>query len=256
MDYIFGLVLKAVAIATLLISYDIACQWFINLFKRMTENWPDELKEEKNINIISAIPKLHIAMHERGAHEAYNFNYIPGVGLTDGECPERIWAPHNILGNATKTQGPGSRQDTLDDHFGAWNWAKYTSMGTTLLRRYRNAVADRNLQRKGFEDLTASLELTDPGVVKKWEIMCMEWECDEGWPKTKKNPYHSGNNSEFLVWLSEAFLIAIPSAISEAQVKKDLSKVEEEYLNNGGVFPHETTGSKFIGIALDIEETQ
>lgn len=200
MDYIFGLVLRTLTVTLVLISYDIACQWFTNLFKRMTEAWPMELRRNNNIKIQSAILKLHIVMHEKASHHAYNFNYICGVGLTDGECPERIWSPHNILGNATKTQGPGSRQDTLDNHFNAWNWFKYTSLGSTLVRRYKNAIGERNIQRVGFDDLSAML---DQEVVKKWEKICRDWDRDDAVPKTKKNPYHSEDNCM-------SFLISFP----------------------------------------------
>jgi hypothetical protein len=62
-------------------------------------------------------------------HEEFSCNYGPGLGLTDCEGPEQIWAGHNALGNAMKMQGPGSRQDVLDDHFGFWNWQKYITMG-------------------------------------------------------------------------------------------------------------------------------
>jgi hypothetical protein len=30
---------------------------------------------------------------------------------------------------STREMGPGSRRDTLDDHFGDRNWAKITQMG-------------------------------------------------------------------------------------------------------------------------------
>ena len=66
-------------------------------------------------------------------HEQFSFNLCEGVGHTDGECPERIWAPHNPLGNSTKTMGPGSRHDVLDDHFSFWNYEKYIGMGTFFL---------------------------------------------------------------------------------------------------------------------------
>jgi len=91
--------------------------------------WPDEIKPKAGIEIRPAIPKLHEPAHEHVGHEQYSFNYAVGVGKTDGECPERIWAAHNALGNSMKTQGPGSRHDVLDDHFGFWNWEKYISMG-------------------------------------------------------------------------------------------------------------------------------
>ncbi|PPQ89278.1 hypothetical protein CVT25_001361 [Psilocybe cyanescens] len=133
MDYIFGMILQAIAISMVLISYDICCQWFINLFKRIENDWPPEIKPPANVHLAPAIPKLHKPMHTQDNHHVYSLNFIPGVGLSDCECPERVWAPHNPLANAIKTQGPSSRQDTLDDHFGFWNWLKYVNLGATLL---------------------------------------------------------------------------------------------------------------------------
>ena len=84
----------------------------------------------------------------------------------DGEGCKRIWAENNALGNATKTQGPGSRQDVIDDHLGFWNWLKYCGMGKnfflnrlihyliyftgkTLMRKYKTAIRQRNVQVEG-----------------------------------------------------------------------------------------------------------
>lgn len=202
MDYVFGMVLRAIAVSLVLISYDIVCQWFVNLFKRMAQDWPEEIRPQDQKTLIPAIPKLHEPMHRKTGHEAFSFNFIPGVGETDGECPERLWSPHNALGNSTKTQGPGSRQDILDDHFGFWNWQKYISIGTSLLRRYKAAVALRNLQNEGHRGLTATLHAD---VVAEWEKMCVEWE-EEIYPKKKKNPYHTEGASEFFFLFSEEFV--------------------------------------------------
>ncbi|KAF8995521.1 hypothetical protein BDZ89DRAFT_920324, partial [Hymenopellis radicata] len=54
----------------------------------------------------------------------YSFNTTPKVGRTDGEAPERGWAASNGAAASTKEMGPGSRLDTLDDHFGDQNWRK------------------------------------------------------------------------------------------------------------------------------------
>lgn len=130
MDYSFGSVLRFVAALTIIASYDIACQWFINLGSRIFNFWPEEIKPSSSVNLIPLIPKLHEASHKKtNAHEQYSYNLCPGVGYTDGECPERIWAGHNAIANSTKTMGPGSRHDILDDHFGFWNYEKYISMG-------------------------------------------------------------------------------------------------------------------------------
>jgi hypothetical protein len=133
-------------------------------------------------------------MHEAANHQVYSLNFIPGVGQSDLECPERVWAGHNAIGNSTKTQGPGSRHDVLDDHFSFWNWQKYIGLGMTLMRKYRAAVADRNLQAEGHRGLTVAM---DPTTVARWEAMCIAWEQDD-FPKRKPNPYHTDGMGELL----------------------------------------------------------
>ncbi|KAF8156253.1 hypothetical protein BJ912DRAFT_1070632 [Pholiota molesta] len=168
MDYIFGSTLQFVAIHLVLISYDIMCQWFINLSKRINEDWPEHIKPRHNVTFIPAIPKLHEPMHKAVGHEVFSLNFIKGSGHSDCECVERVWASHNALANSTKTQGPGSRQDVLDDHFGFWNWEKYTAMGLRSCEGTRLPSAS--------------------DLVTSWEKICTEWDEDK-FPKTKKNPY-------------------------------------------------------------------
>ncbi|PPR01605.1 hypothetical protein CVT26_013324 [Gymnopilus dilepis] len=236
MDYIFGSVLQLIFVLLVLVSYDVACQWFVNLDARMQRDWPSELKVDRPMQLIPAIPKLHYSMHEAAGHEVYSLNFLPGAGMSDCECPERVWAPHNALGNSTKTQAPGSRHDVLDDHFGFWNWSKYTGMGSTLLRRYKAAIAERNIQTEGHRGFTQVLRNS---VVQCWEAMCLEWEEDRSFPKVKKNPYHISDEH-----------------ISEAQVKKQLAAEEEQRLKAGGVSLNSTSPSSFIAIGLEIEESQ
>jgi len=190
MDYIFASAIQKTTLLFILVSYDIACQWFVNLFTR-AEHWPSDLHLSSSTTFIPAIPKLHEPMHKSLNHQVYSLNFIHGVGLSDLECPERVWAGHNAIGNSTKSQGPGSRHDVLDDHFSFWNWQKYTSMGSTLMRKYRNALAERNIQAEAHRGLTASLSLE---LVAKWEAACVDWESD-GFPRMKKNPYQSNNTS-------------------------------------------------------------
>lgn len=130
MDYTFGSALMPfILIPLILISYDICCQWFINLRKCITEHWPAEITPPTDTEFIPAIPKMHEPAHRKAHHQMYSLNYIPGVSQSDLEVPERIWSPHNVLGNSTKTQGPGLRHDVLDDHFNFWNYSKYIALG-------------------------------------------------------------------------------------------------------------------------------
>jgi len=130
MDYSCGSAMRFVAVLLIIISYDIACQWFIHLYQRIKEHWPEHIQPKNGVSLNPLIPKLHEPGHKKTKnHEQFSFNLFKGVGHTDGECPERIWAGNNALGNATKTMGPGSRHDVLDDHFSFWNYSKYISMG-------------------------------------------------------------------------------------------------------------------------------
>jgi hypothetical protein len=53
----------------------------------------------------------------------------PGAGLGDGEAPERGWGELNPLATSTREMGPGTRRDTLDFHFGDYNWRKVVRLG-------------------------------------------------------------------------------------------------------------------------------
>lgn len=203
MDYIFGASLHAfgIILPIILISYDIACQWFTNLQSRMNTHWPSNIRFPPSTAFIPAIPKLHEPTHQALNHQVYSCNFIPGVGNSDFEGCERIWSAHNALGNSTKTQGPGSRHDTLDDHFGAWNWWKYIGTGKTLFRKLRAAVANRNIQVEAHRGLTEGL---DPGTVASWEAVCVAWE-KSGFPRKGPNPYQADVASRLSSFISRFF---------------------------------------------------
>src|SRR6188768_2347363 len=76
MDYVFGSSIQQFLVPIILISYDIACQWFINLFKRIDTHWPEEIKPRPGTKLIPAIPKLHEPMHQTANHQVYSLNYI------------------------------------------------------------------------------------------------------------------------------------------------------------------------------------
>lgn len=129
MDYLFFSGLLGTTLLMLNISYDICCQWSINLWARMSafpEGWRIDTTGVKWTYLV---PKFHLPAHVDKCQTAYSFNYTRGVGRTDGEAPERGWADINAAASSTKEMGPGSRRDTLDDHFGDWNHKKIVAMG-------------------------------------------------------------------------------------------------------------------------------
>ncbi|KAF9472049.1 hypothetical protein BDN70DRAFT_819206, partial [Pholiota conissans] len=195
MDYIFASAARLLDAVAITVSYDIACQWFKNLHKRM-KSWPSDLRIAPEIETRPLIPKFHEPAHHEKDHEQFSFNLAIGAGQSDGEVPERVWAGHNGLGGSTKTHGPGSRQDILDDHFGFWNWQKYANMGKFLILFVE--------AHRGFT------EFLPPSMVAEWEEMCTVWDADK-YPKAVPNPFSIGGKR-----------------ISEANVKEQLAKEEQE----------------------------
>jgi bacterioferritin-associated ferredoxin len=84
------------------LSYDINCQFSINLWKRF-ESLPDDLKDTPTppCDWTHCIPKMHILGHIRLCQIIYSLNYIFGCGRTCGECIERMWALMNGIALST-----------------------------------------------------------------------------------------------------------------------------------------------------------
>jgi hypothetical protein len=130
MDFLFLRSLHQTALVTIVVSYDIACQWSVNLRERMN-SYPHWLQHTLDgmLSVVFLVPKFHLAAHIASCQIEYSFNLTRWVGRTDGEAPERGWSHFNNVATQTKEMGPGSRRDTLDDHFSDWNWKKTLRLG-------------------------------------------------------------------------------------------------------------------------------
>ncbi|KAG6839259.1 hypothetical protein C0991_004359, partial [Blastosporella zonata] len=74
---------------------------------------------------------------------------------------------------STKEMGPGSRRDTLDDHFVDYNWRKIMVLPSTLYRKADVPVAQREEHVTGF--LAFNDTLPDADVIA-WTGMVCAWE--------------------------------------------------------------------------------
>lgn len=110
-------------------SYDIMCQWSLNLQNRL-KDFPLESAKHLDSKIVARlVPKFHLAAHQESCRANFSLNYEPGVGRSDMEGPERTWFGLQG-GGSTKDQGPGYWSDAMDDKFGHWNWSKLVRLGT------------------------------------------------------------------------------------------------------------------------------
>lgn len=129
MDYIFLSAVLGVTLLYITVSYDIACQWKVNLASRM-EKMPEHIRRTPgDFTMQFGVPVWHAAAHESSCQAENSLGYQTGVGRADGEGIERTWARLNSRAPATKEMGPGARHDFLDDAIGRHNWEKNIGFG-------------------------------------------------------------------------------------------------------------------------------
>ncbi|KAG5649178.1 hypothetical protein H0H81_005641, partial [Sphagnurus paluster] len=175
--------LAGTEIVDFVVSYDIACQWSINLWERM-KHYPCELHIDHKGNKFFRfmVPKFHLPVHVMACQTPFSFNFNSNVGRTDGEAPERGWSHINPIAMSTCKMGPGHCRDTIDDHFGDWNWKKTCLMAPLLLRKVKEAVVESKEHRELHAEFEGGLE---PELVSVWQAELTAWEADH----TKPNPF-------------------------------------------------------------------
>ncbi|KAG1876673.1 hypothetical protein DFJ58DRAFT_721136 [Suillus subalutaceus] len=133
-------------------------------------------------SIIFLVPKFHLPAHIAKCQTSFSFNFIKGVGRTDGEAPERGWADINPIATSTCEMGPGSRRDTLDDHFNDWNWKKICAMGLIFHRKYKFALIEVQERVNDLTNFEASLATDE---LAAWRKDIEAWEED----RSRPNPF-------------------------------------------------------------------
>ncbi|CAK5270584.1 unnamed protein product [Mycena citricolor] len=171
----------------LVVSYDIVCQWSINIWRRLAKYQPclQERARTGERFYMWLIPKFHLPAHIEACNVQYSFDLTPFVGRTDGEAPERGWANTNPLAASTREMGPGSRRDHIDNHFNDWNHKKVLGMGKLLLKRIQDAVPEMVNRRHELQDIEDSLPQE---TLATWTLQMEKWETDASAP----NPFVVG----------------------------------------------------------------
>ncbi|KAG1779216.1 hypothetical protein EV702DRAFT_1216574 [Suillus placidus] len=237
MDYLFFSTLRHTVLDTLNVSYDIACQWHKHLWNRMSA-FPLSMHLSHAAKTVSFfVPKFHLPAHIEQCQTSFSFNFKSGVGRTDGEAPERGWANINPVASSTKEMGPGSRRDTLDDYFGDSNWKKVVGLGSTMLRKMKDALPERENHHEAFEDLDDGLRGEYSAALEQWREQVEAWERDAAQP----NPFERKAES-----------------ITMASVRLELARQDQVDLQTGTYLAlHEDcTPSVLISTGLELEDQQ
>ena len=103
-------------------GYDVNCQYRKNFVTRMTfvRSVFGGMSFVPRAEVmfpptLVAIGKFHLPAHKASCRFKFSYNFLPGVGMTDGEASERIWAVLNSWSTRTKEMTWGHRHDVLND---------------------------------------------------------------------------------------------------------------------------------------------
>jgi hypothetical protein len=129
MDFMFLSSVAGSAIKSIIISYDIACQWGHNFFSCMA-NMPQHLRILESVKIQFKVLKFHLPAHISKCYVPFSFNFAKWVSRTDGEGVERNWSWLNGIARCVSMMGLGGCSDTLDDFCNYHNWRKTVGLGT------------------------------------------------------------------------------------------------------------------------------
>jgi hypothetical protein len=111
------------------LSYDIACQYSVNFYKRASAFAPTVKKRFDQKKISFGVPKFHLPAHGPDCWTKFSLNFLSGWARVDGEEIERTWSGSNSVAASTRQMAPGTRHDFLDDLWGAVNFRKMCNLG-------------------------------------------------------------------------------------------------------------------------------
>ncbi|KAJ7431147.1 hypothetical protein B0H11DRAFT_2165768 [Mycena galericulata] len=246
MDFLLLSALMTFGLLCVVVSYDIACQYAINFWQRMSEMpEPMRLKLAPG-NIWWKVPNFHLPPHKRPCHSPYSFHWMWGAGMTHGEGVEQNWSFSNGAAASTRLMGPGSHQATLEDIFGFHNYDRVLAMHRVLPRRLAVSIKEGTKHKVSFEAFTAGLEALRPEEVKEWKLWVARWESKQH-TDSSESPFELAEEGAYPNGLAVTTLRDIQVLIAT-----------EEYIctDDGVEVEREHTPGSFIAMGLELEELQ
>ncbi|KAJ7156559.1 hypothetical protein C8R43DRAFT_1125754 [Mycena crocata] len=233
MDYIVMSALLGFNLMLLTISYDIACQWKKGV-KEHSKKLPKNLRLPfEDFTLQCTLPVWHAASHNEECQVENSLSFKPGVGKSDGEGVERVWAVLNPAAYHTKDAGRGQQVDVLEDKIDSHNHSKNFGQGDSLQRKLVVAIAERDRQLAAFESVSETIERD---VKKGWVQMVDAWEADSSQP----NPY----------------ILLRKDCPSEAEVRLQVKQDEDAALDGARIPLEGCSATAFLVAGLQIEESQ
>ncbi|XP_053401436.1 uncharacterized protein LOC123527517 [Mercenaria mercenaria] len=142
------------------IMYDIAC----SLKRHLLIHGRTDIIQQVEF----AIPVFHAYGHKMECQVLYSPRRVNGLGLTDGECMERLWSYLGKFSKITKEMTPENRIDLLVDCLLHYGRRIRNKLVKSLPEKLERAI---DMEKKSVEALNKQLESytgVDDEVVRKW----------------------------------------------------------------------------------------
>ncbi|PBK62350.1 hypothetical protein ARMSODRAFT_1024951 [Armillaria solidipes] len=241
MDFVFWSALKGVWLKQVMLSYDIGCQYKINLNERW-KKLPKDLQLQTDsgeafirLNIDVALPVWHGNDHELSCRTLYLLKYKEGSGKMDREGVKWVWPDLNQMAMQTKEMHPEVRHDALEDKGDRHNFRKNIGLGYILDRRLKLVLEESNIQDKAFDDIDSTLK---EDLHAEWAAVIDAWKHNN----TQPNPYMSRSKAK--------------ATVSEAEVRLKLHQDELAELAKGAQAVKGKSVTAFLTAALELEDMQ
>lgn len=134
MDYAFSYALKYFGgdIKRFVLFYDVICQYFKNLKKRLKKGKYTEWPSTIDFRFLCGIGQWHIHGHKKDCFARFAPLFLPGIGWVDGEVVETLWSYLNEASGSLRAMGSAHRQESLDMLMSESNWRKLIGMGVFI----------------------------------------------------------------------------------------------------------------------------
>ncbi|EIW84473.1 hypothetical protein CONPUDRAFT_71239 [Coniophora puteana RWD-64-598 SS2] len=236
MDFLFVLSVADSEVVKIVVSYDIACQWSLNLAERI-KKYPHTCYVAESILgkcLVFLVPKFHLPAHIEKCQINFSFNLMPLVARTDGEAPEQGWSDMDPLANSAKEQGPGTQIDTFNSHFGDYNWKKVYGMAVALMSKMDRVRPERLEHHRYIQDMEKMACATFPGRLAEWKADMAAWEEDH----SQSNPFQPRERK-----------------ITMPKTKLRLAQAEAQSISSGTIMGNhgDISHSEFILEGMDLE---
>ncbi|KAI5894719.1 uncharacterized protein SCHCODRAFT_02598112 [Schizophyllum commune H4-8] len=234
MTFILFSALLAVNVMTVVLSYDIACQFDKNLARRM-EQLPAHLHIDEDVEIATIVPNFHLPAHRDSCHSRYSYHYLNGGGNGNGEGIEQNWVVTNGVAYQARHMGPGGFRLLLETTLSYANWRKVCALATIQRRRTWEAVQEAPRHGEGFREFRAAMFALRPQDVERWDQNIAKWEEDDSHP----SPYQMHGQKETL-----------------KDVKLQLAHEERMETASRTEVPQDRTPSTLVLLGVQIEDMQ